>query len=259
MPDPFSSVSSVTVSSSLPMTAPPMQPDWAIETRNLTKQFEQQLAVNHLDLQIAPGEVYGLIGPNGAGKTTLTEMLGRHFGWEVHYENTENNPYLSDFYMDMKRWSFNLQVFFLSSRYQQVLQILNGNKTVIQDRTIYEDAFIFAPNLADMGLMERRDFENYLTLFQSIVSQVRAPDLLIYLKASIPTLVEHIQTRGRDYEGSISIDYLKRLNDRYENWISGYREGKLLVINVDNLDFFNNKEHSGKVLEMVQAELHGLF
>ncbi len=198
-------------------------------------------------------------GNIGAGKTTLTEMLGRHFGWDVHYENTENNPYLSDFYMDMKRWSFNLQVFFLSSRYQQVLQILNGNKTVIQDRTIYEDAFIFAPNLADMGLMERRDFENYLTLFQSIVSQVRAPDLLIYLKASIPTLVEHIQTRGRDYEGSISIDYLKRLNDRYENWISGYREGRLLVINVDNLDFFNNKEHSGKVLEMVQAELHGLF
>jgi len=198
-------------------------------------------------------------GNIGAGKTTLTEMLGRHFGWEVHYENTENNPNLSDFYMDMKRWSFNLQVFFLSSRYQQVLQILNGNKTVIQDRTIYEDAFIFAPNLADMGLMERRDFENYLTLFQSIVSQVRAPDLLIYLKASIPTLVEHIQTRGRDYEGSISIDYLKRLNDRYENWINGYREGKLLIINVDNLDFSNNKEHSGKVLEMVQAELHGLF
>ena len=198
-------------------------------------------------------------GNIGAGKTTLTEMLGRHFGWEVHYENTENNPYLSDFYMDMKRWSFNLQVFFLSSRYQQVLQILAGNKTVIQDRTIYEDAIIFAPNLADMGLMERRDFENYLTLFQSIVSQVRAPDLLIYLKASIPTLVEHIQTRGRDYEGSISIDYLKRLNDRYENWISGYREGKLLIINVDNLDFSNNKEHSGKVLEMVQAELHGLF
>ncbi len=198
-------------------------------------------------------------GNIGAGKTTLTEMLGRHFGWEVHYENTENNPYLSDFYMDMKRWSFNLQVFFLSSRYQQVLQILAGNKTVIQDRTIYEDAFIFAPNLADMGLMERRDFENYLTLFQSIVSQVRAPDLLIYLKASIPTLVEHIQTRGRDYEGSISIDYLKRLNDRYENWISGYREGKLLIIIVDNLDFSNNKEHSGKVLEMVQAELHGLF
>ncbi|HAD13830.1 MAG TPA: deoxynucleoside kinase [Saprospirales bacterium] len=200
-----------------------------------------------------------IAGNIGAGKTTLTEMLAKHFGWDVHYENTENNPYLSDFYLDMKRWSFNLQVFFLSSRYQQVLRILQGNRTVIQDRTIYEDAFIFAPNLADMGLMERRDFENYLTLFQSIVSQVKAPDLLIYLKGSIPTLVEHIQMRGRDYEGSISIDYLKRLNDRYDNWINGYREGKLLIINVDNLDFSSNKEHAAKVLEMVQAELHGLF
>ncbi len=174
-----------------------------------------------------------IAGNIGAGKTTLTEMLAKHFGWEVHYENTENNPYLSDFYMDMKRWSFNLQVFFLSSRYQQVLRILQGNRTVIQDRTIYEDAYIFAPNLADMGLMERRDFENYLTLFQSIVSQVKAPDLLIYLKASIPTLVEHIHMRGRDYEGNISIEYLKRLNERYENWISSYAEGKLLIINVE--------------------------
>jgi deoxyadenosine/deoxycytidine kinase len=200
-----------------------------------------------------------IAGNIGAGKTTLTEMLAKHFGWEVHYENTENNPYLSDFYMDMKRWSFNLQVFFLSSRYQQVLRILQGNRTVIQDRTIYEDAYLFAPNLADMGLMERRDFENYLTLFQSIVSQVKAPDLLIYLKASIPTLVEHIHMRGRDYEGNISIEYLKRLNERYENWISSYAEGKLLIINVDNLDFSSNKEHASKVLEMVQAELHGLF
>ncbi|HMX39329.1 MAG TPA: deoxynucleoside kinase [Saprospiraceae bacterium] len=200
-----------------------------------------------------------LAGNIGAGKTTLTEMLARHFGWDVHYEDAANNPYLSDFYMDMKRWSFNLQVFFLSSRYQQVLKILQGNRTVVQDRTIYEDAFIFAPNLADMGLMERRDFENYLTLFQSIVSSIRPPDLLIYLKASIPTLVDHIQMRGRDYEGSISLDYLKRLNDRYDNWINGYREGKLLVINVDHLDFQNNPADSGKVLEMVQAELHGLF
>lgn len=200
-----------------------------------------------------------LAGNIGAGKTTLSEMLARHFGWDVHYEDAENNPYLSDFYMDMKRWSFNLQVFFLSSRYQQVLKILQGNRTVVQDRTIYEDAFIFAPNLADMGLMERRDFENYLTLFQSIVSSVRPPDLLIYLKASIPTLVDHIQMRGRDYEGSISLDYLKRLNERYDNWINGYREGKLLIINIDNLDFQNNPADKGKVLEMVQAELHGLF
>jgi deoxyadenosine/deoxycytidine kinase len=200
-----------------------------------------------------------IAGNIGAGKTTLCELLAHHFGWDVHYEDTENNPYLSDFYLDMKRWSFNLQVFFLSSRYQQVLRIQAGARTVIQDRTIYEDAFIFAPNLADMGLMERRDFENYTTLFQSIVSQIKAPDLLIYLKASIPTLVEHIQMRGRDYEGSISIDYLKHLNERYDNWISGYREGRLLVINVDNFDFQNDLGASARVLEMVQGELHGLF
>lgn len=200
-----------------------------------------------------------LAGNIGAGKTTLCEILARHFGWDVHYEDTENNPYLSDFYLDMKRWSFNLQIFFLSSRYQQMLRIQQGNRTVVQDRTIYEDAFIFAPNLADMGLMERRDFENYTTLFQSIISQIKAPDLLIYLKASIPTLVEHIQSRGRDYEGSISIEYLKRLNERYDNWIGNYHEGRLLVINVDQFDFSNNHEHAARVLEMVQAELHGLF
>lgn len=200
-----------------------------------------------------------LAGNIGAGKTTLTEMLARNFGWDPHYENTENNPYLSDFYMDMRRWSFNLQIFFLSSRYQQILRIQEGNRTVIQDRTIYEDAFIFAPNLSDMGLMERRDFENYSILFESIASQLKAPDLLIYLRASIPTLVEHIQMRGRDYEGNISIDYLKRLNERYENWISGYKAGPLLIINSDQFDFFHNQEHASHVFEMVQAELHGLF
>jgi deoxyadenosine/deoxycytidine kinase len=200
-----------------------------------------------------------IAGNIGAGKTTLTEMLSKHFGWDVHYEATDNNPYLADFYLDMKRWSFNLQIFFLSSRYEQMLRIQRGNRTVIQDRTIYEDAFIFAPNLADMGLMERRDFENYVNLFQSIVSQIKPPDLLIYLKASIPTLVEHIQMRGRDYEGSISIDYLKRLNERYDNWINNYKEGRLLVINVDNLDFQGKKEDMGRVVELVQAELHGLF
>ncbi|MFN4079297.1 MAG: deoxynucleoside kinase [Saprospiraceae bacterium] len=200
-----------------------------------------------------------IAGNIGAGKTTLSELLGKHFGWEVHYESTDNNPYLADFYLDMKRWSFNLQVFFLSSRYQQIVNIQQGFRTVIQDRTIYEDAYIFAPNLADMGLMERRDFENYTTLFQTIVSQIRPPDLLIYLRASIPTLVEHIQMRGRDYEGSISIDYLKRLNDRYENWINSYQEGRLLVINSDQLDFSQRKEDAAKVIEMVHADLHGLF
>jgi len=200
-----------------------------------------------------------IAGNIGAGKTTLTELLGKHFGWDVHYETTEDNPYLSDFYMDMKRWSFNLQVFFLSNRYQQILRIQQGERTVIQDRTIFEDAYIFAPNLASMGLMERRDYDNYRNLFEAIVSQIKAPDLLIYLRAGIPTLVEHIHRRGRDYEGSISIDYLKKLNERYEDWISGYTSGKLLIINSDELDFEHNKTHLGQVLESVQAELHGLF
>ena len=200
-----------------------------------------------------------IAGNIGAGKTTLSEMLAKKLGWDVHYENTENNPYLADFYMEMKRWSFNLQVFFLSSRYQQVLNIQRGNRTVVQDRTIYEDAYIFAPNLSDMGLMEKRDFDNYLTLFECMASQIAAPDLLIYLRASIPTLVEHIQSRGRDYEGSISLDYLKRLNERYESWINNYTSGRLLVINIDNLDFQNNPSDFASVLEMVQGELHGLF
>ncbi len=198
-------------------------------------------------------------GNIGAGKTTLTTQLGKHFNWEVHYESTDDNPYLSDFYNDMHRWSFNLQIYFLNSRYQQVLEILNGNKTVIQDRTIYEDAYIFAPNLHDMGLMTTRDFNNYFSLFETMSSQIQLPDLLIYLRASIPTLVQHIEQRGRTYEGSISIDYLKRLNERYDNWIEGYDKGNLLIINADELDFFNNAEDLGSVLNLVQGELHGLF
>lgn len=200
-----------------------------------------------------------IAGNIGAGKTTLCTQLGKQFGWDVHYESTDNNPYLSDFYNDMKRWSFNLQIFFLNNRYQQVLKILQGDKTVIQDRTIYEDAYIFAPNLHDMGLMASRDFENYFSLFQTMSSQIQPPDLLIYLKAGIPTLVDHIQSRGRDYEGSMSLDYLKRLNERYDNWIDGYDEGKLLVIHADDIDFKNNPEDVGKVVDMVNAELHGLF
>jgi deoxyadenosine/deoxycytidine kinase len=200
-----------------------------------------------------------IAGNIGAGKTTLTTQLGKHFGWEVNYESTDNNPYLSDFYLDMQRWSFNLQVYFLHNRYAQILNIHRGDKVVVQDRTIYEDAYIFAPNLHDMGLMATRDYENYLSLFHTMTSQIKAPDLLIYLRASIPTLVEHIQTRGRDYEGNMSLDYLRRLNDRYDNWINQYKEGNLLVINADEVDFSHRPEDLGKVLNLIQAELQGLF
>lgn len=203
-----------------------------------------------------------IAGNIGAGKTTLSTLLGKHFSWEVHYESAEENPYLSDFYHDMNRWSFNLQVYFLNSRYQQILEILRGNKTVVQDRTIYEDAYIFAPNLHDMGLMSSRDFENYFQLFKTMSSQIQPPDLLIYLRASISTLVSHIQSRGREYEGSMSLDYLKRLNERYENWIDNYQhnnQGRLLIIKADEIDFEKNPEDLGKVLNMVRAELLGLF
>ena len=200
-----------------------------------------------------------IAGNIGAGKTTLCGKLAKHFGWDTHFESADDNPYLADFYLDMKRWSFNLQIYFLNNRYQQVLKILQGDQTVIQDRTIYEDAYIFAPNLHDMGLMATRDFENYFSLFKTMSSQIQAPDLLIYLKASIPTLVSHIQSRGRDYEGSMSLDYLKRLNNRYDQWINNYDEGKLLVINSDEVDFQNNAEDLGKIVNLVQAELHGLF
>ncbi len=200
-----------------------------------------------------------IAGNIGAGKTTLCTQLGKHFGWDVHYESTDNNPYLSDFYLDMQRWSFNLQIYFLHNRYGQILGIHQGDKTVVQDRTIYEDAYIFAPNLHDMGLMTTRDFENYTSLFNTMTSQIQPPDLLIYLRASIPTLVNHIQSRGRDYEGSMSLDYLKRLNERYEQWISGYDIGNLLIIDADDIDFKQNPEDLGKVLNQVQGELHGLF
>ncbi|MEY3367356.1 MAG: hypothetical protein RI973_511 [Bacteroidota bacterium] len=200
-----------------------------------------------------------IAGNIGAGKTTLCEKLSRHFSWEPHYESTEDNPYLADFYHDMQRWSFNLQIYFLNNRYQQILNILRGEQTVIQDRTIYEDAYIFAPNLHDMGLMSVRDFENYFSLFKTMSSQIQAPDLLIYLRSSVATLVSHIQTRGREYEGSMSLDYLKRLNQRYEQWIEDYHEGKLLIINTDELDFENKPEDLGKVINLVQRELHGLF
>ena len=200
-----------------------------------------------------------IAGNIGAGKTTLTTKLAQHFNWDVHYEDTENNPYLSDFYNDMQRWSFNLQVYFLNSRYRQVLNIQQGARTVIQDRSIYEDAHIFAPNLHDMGLMSHRDFDNYFQLFQLMQTHVNPPDLMIYLRANISTLVAHIHQRGRDYENSISIDYLNRLNDKYEAWINQYTDGRLLIIPIDNMDFENNPADFGLILNEVKAQLHGLF
>jgi deoxyadenosine/deoxycytidine kinase len=198
-------------------------------------------------------------GNIGSGKTTLTTLLSRHYHWDAHYEDVDDNPYLSDFYEDMKRWSFNLQVYFLNSRFKQVIDIRNSGKTVIQDRTIYEDAHIFAPNLHAMGLMPTRDFENYFRLFKLMSTLINAPDLLIYLRASVPTLVNQIQKRGREYENTIRIDYLTRLNERYEAWISGYKLGKLLIIDVNNLDFKERKSDLSDIIDRVDAELHGIF
>ena len=178
-----------------------------------------------------------IAGNIGAGKTTLTKLLARHYSWKPHYESVDENPYLDDFYGEMERWSFNLQVYFLNSRFGQILELRKSGKNIIQDRTIYEDAHIFAPNLHAMGLMTNRDYNNYSSLFELMEKLVTPPDLLIYLRADISTLVGQIHKRGREYENSISIDYLSRLNERYEAWITTYQKGKLLIIDVDNLDF----------------------
>ena len=198
-------------------------------------------------------------GHIGSGKTTLTTLLSKHYKWEPHYEDVDDNPYLNDFYQDMQRWSFNLQIYFLNSRFNQILDIRKSGKEVIQDRTIYEDAYIFAPNLHSMGLMTTRDFENYFTLFNLVSSLIEPPDLLIYLRASIPTLVNQIQIRGRKYENTIRLDYLKRLNERYEAWVDSYNLGKLLIVDADNHDFPNNPEDLSTVIDKINAELHGLF
>ncbi|WP_194851852.1 deoxynucleoside kinase [Nonlabens antarcticus] len=198
-------------------------------------------------------------GNIGAGKTTLTQMLAKHYKWTPQFEDVLENPYLEDFYQDMERWSFNLQVFFLNSRFSQVLEIRESGKKIIQDRTIYEDASIFAPNLHAMGLMSQRDFDNYTRLFNLMEKLVGAPDLLIYLRSSIPNLVNQIHKRGRDYENTISIEYLSRLNERYEAWVHGYDKGNLLIIDVDNIDFVNNPEDMGEVINKIDAELTGLF
>lgn len=198
-------------------------------------------------------------GNIGAGKTTLTALLAKHYGWTAHFEDVDHNPYLTDFYKDMPRWSFNLQVYFLNTRLQQLLKIHAGSESVIQDRTIFEDAQIFAPNLYDMGLMTKRDFDNYASLFSTLNQLVSPPDLLIYLKASIPKLVDQIQKRGRDYEENIRLDYLKRLNGFYESWISGYTAGPLLVVDVNTLDFAEREEDLADVIRRIDAQLFGLF
>lgn len=200
-----------------------------------------------------------IVGNIGAGKTTLTERLAKHLNFEPQYEAVENNPYLEDFYSDMKRWAFNLQIFFLNSRFRHIVDLQSREINMIQDRTIYEDAYIFAENLYDMGLMSARDFENYSEIFHSIIHYIKPPDLLIYLRASVPTLVNNIQKRGRDYESGIRLDYLSKLNDKYEKWISNYKEGKLLILDKDTLDFANNQEHLGEIIQKIEAELFGLF
>lgn len=200
-----------------------------------------------------------IAGNIGSGKTTLTTLLAKHYKWEPHFEDVDDNPYLNDFYNDMQRWSFNLQVYYMTSRISKIQEIRKGKKTVIQDRTTYEDAYIFAPNLHSMGLMTTRDFETYFSLFKLQESFITPPDLLIYLRASVPTLVNQIQKRGRDYEESIRLDYLKRLNERYEAWVSTYDQGKLLIIDVDNNNFSEKAEDLGKIINSIDAELHGLF
>lgn len=200
-----------------------------------------------------------IAGNIGSGKTTLAGLLSKHYNWEAHYEDVDDNPYLNDFYEDMQRWSFNLQLFFLNSRLSQILNIRKSGKTVIQDRTIYEDAYIFAPNLHSMGLMSTRDFDNYYTLFKLMTSLIQPPDLLIYLRSTVPTLVHQIQKRGREYENSIRLDYLKRLNERYEAWIGSYNLGKVLIVDVDNLNFTEVREDLSSVINKIDAEIHGLF
>ena len=214
-----------------------------------TKENPEERIVKHI----------AVAGNIGAGKTSLTTLLARHFGWTAHFEDVDNNPYLNDFYNDMQRWSFNLQMYFLNQRFQQLQAIHRGDKTVVQDRTIYEDAKIFALNLHNMGLMTKRDFDNYQAMFETMNQFIQPPDLLIYVRASISTIVSQIEKRGREYEENLRLDYLKRLNEYYENFISGYTMGKLLIIDVDKINFVDNKEHMGEVVNRVSAELYGLF
>jgi deoxyadenosine/deoxycytidine kinase len=200
-----------------------------------------------------------IVGNIGAGKTTLAELLAKSYGWDPLYEAVDNNPYLEDFYNDMKRWRFNLQIYFLNSRYRQLMEIQKSGRNIVQDRTIYEDAFIFAENLHDMGLMTTRDFDNYRSIFDNMTAYIKPPDLLVYLRASVPTLVNNIQRRGREYETGIRLDYLSKLNEKYQKWINNYQLGKLLIIDKDMIDFANNTEDMATVVQLIEREINGLF
>jgi deoxyadenosine/deoxycytidine kinase len=200
-----------------------------------------------------------IAGNIGSGKTTLATKLGKHYGWQVLYESVENNPYLRDFYEDMKRWAFHLQIYFLNSRFKQVNEIRNAGRVTIQDRTIYEDAYIFAANLHKSGHISERDYQSYLDIFHSMVKFMEPPDLLIYLKADIPKLVGQIQKRGRDYEYAIRLDYLKTLNEHYDQWIGNYTAGKLLVVDVNDIDFVERTDDFAGIVNKIDLELNGLF
>lgn len=200
-----------------------------------------------------------IAGNIGSGKTTLTGLLAKHYGWEAQYEAVDDNPYLDDFYADMSRWSYNLQIFFLTKRLQQIQEIRDSEISTVQDRTIYEDAEIFAKNLHTMEKMSDRDYDNYSNLYNAMRKFIAPPNLMIYLRASVPTLVRQIQQRGRSYENKIQIDYLQQLNDHYESWISGYRDGELLIVDVDNLDFVNNSKDLSSIIDKIESHIHGLF
>ena len=200
-----------------------------------------------------------IAGNIGAGKTSLTDLLSKHYKWQGHFEEVVENPYLDDFYHQMERWSFNLQIYFLNSRFGQLIEIQKSGINVIQDRSIYEDAHIFAPNLHAMGLLSQRDYQNYKSLFELMEGMVTGPDLMIYLRSSIPNLVDNIHKRGREFENSISIDYLNRLNERYEAWIHNYDKGKLLILDVDELNFVDNPSDIGTIIEKIDSEINGLL
>ncbi|NLK81354.1 MAG: deoxynucleoside kinase [Bacteroidales bacterium] len=200
-----------------------------------------------------------IAGNIGVGKSTLAGLLANHYDWDVNYEDVDENPYLDDFYRDMKAWAFNLQIYFMHSRLQHIMNIHDSGKNVVQDRTIYEDVYIFAPNLHEMELMATRDFETYFSLFRQIEKLLQPPDLLIYLKASIPTLVKRIQSKGREYENAIRIDYLESLNKRYETWVKSYDLGKILIIDTDAINFIDRPQDFSSIVNKIDAELFGLF